>query len=86
MRIPFERLMEAVAGFSEADVQLSLAELAGQLGEPDPWRVADAITAVQVAAGCRTYVEIRAQDSEVVRQALDDDRGGIFSGWLAPPP
>jgi hypothetical protein len=85
VRIPFERLMEAVAGFSEEDVQRTLGELARQLGEPDPWRVADAITAVQVAAGCRTYVEIRAQDSEVVRRALDEDRGSVVSGWLSPP-
>jgi hypothetical protein len=85
MRIPFERLMEAVAGLSEADAQLSLGEVASRLGEPDPWRVADAITAVRVASGERTYIEIRAQDQPVVAQALKDDRGTIVSGWLSPP-
>ena len=84
MRIPFERLMESVAGLSEADAQLSLGEVAARLGEPDPGRVADAVTAVRVASGERTYIEIRAEDDEVVRRALDEDRGGLVSGWLPP--
>ena len=82
MRIPFERLMEAVAGLSDTGAQTSLGELAERLGEPDPWRVADAIDAVRVASGERTYIEIRADEEPVVRQALDADRGGVVSGWL----
>jgi len=76
--------MEAVAGLSEADAQLSLGEVASRLGEPDPWRVADAITAVRVASGERTYIEIRAQDEPVVARALEADRGTVVSGWLPP--
>lgn len=86
MRIPFERLMEAMASLSETEAQLPLAELARRLGEPDPWRVADAITAVQVACGMRTYIEMRAQDSETVRLALDADRGTIITGTAPLPP
>lgn len=86
MRVPFEKLMEAVAGLSEADAQMSMGELAGRLGEPDPWRVADAATAVRVCNGERTYVslspvDIRAQDDEVVRRAREADRGGVVSGF-----
>jgi hypothetical protein len=86
VRTPFERLMEAVAGLSEADAQLSLGEVASRLGEPDPWRVADAITAVRVASGERTYIEIRAEDDAVVQEALDADRGGIVTGTAPPAP
>lgn len=85
MRIPFERLMEAVAGLSEADAQLSLGEVASRLGEPDVQRVADAIMAVRVASGERTYIEIRAQDEPVLARALDDDRGSIVSGSVPLP-
>lgn len=84
MRIPFERLMEAVTGLSDAEPQVPLGELAHRLGEPDPWRVADAIVAVQVVSGERTYIEIRAEAQPVVRRALDADRGGVASGWLDP--
>jgi hypothetical protein len=77
--------MEAVAGLSEADTSLSLGELASRLGEPDPWRVADAIMAVRVASGERTYIEIRADEEPAVARALEADRGTIVSGWLSPP-
>lgn len=86
MRIPFERLMEAVAGLSDAEAQVSLGELADRLGEPDPWRVADAITAVRVASGERTYIEIRAEAQPVVRRALDADRGTVITGTAPLPP
>lgn len=80
MRMPFERLMEYAAGISE--VEASMGELAARVGETAD-RLADAITAVQVMAGERTYVtvpEIRAQSDPVVRRALEQDRGGVASG------
>jgi hypothetical protein len=82
MRMPFERLMEYAAGLAEQDQQLSMGELAGRVGEPAE-RLADAITAVRVLAGERTYVspaEIRAEEEPVVRSALTRDRGGLASG------
>jgi hypothetical protein len=86
VRIPFERLMEAVAGLSGTDSQLTLGEIAKQLGEPDAGRIADAIIAVRVASGERTYIEIRAEDDVVVQEALDADRGGVVSGFAPPAP
>ena len=79
--MPFERLMEYAAGLTEADSQLSLGELAGRVGE-DPWRLADAVTAVRVLGGERTYVslEIRAEEEPVVRRALARDCGTTVSG------
>lgn len=84
MSIPFEKLMEAVAALPEADPQLTLGEIARRLGEPDIRRIADAIVAVRVASGERTYVEIRAEAQPAVRQALDEDRGTIISGTATP--
>lgn len=83
MQMPFERLMEYAAGLTERDSQLALGELAARVDEP-AGRLADAITAVRVLAGERTYVsvsEVRAQTDPVVRQALEKDRGGIASGF-----
>lgn len=82
--MPFERLMEYVAGLDEADWALSLGELARRVGE-DPLRLADAQAAVQVMAGERTYVsvavDIRATEDPVVRRAVLADRGTIVSGF-----
>lgn len=83
MRMPFERLMEYVAGLNEADWELSLGELGQRVGEP-PERLADAVTAVRVMKGERTYitpVDIRATEDPVVRRAVLADRGTIVSGF-----
>lgn len=82
MRMPFERLMEYAAGLSEEDQAKTMGELAGRVGEPAE-RLADAVTALRVLAGERTYVsvaEVRAQTDPVVRQALAVDRSGMASG------
>jgi hypothetical protein len=55
MRMPFERLMEYAASLGEADLDKTMGELAGSVGEP-PERLADAVTAVRVMRGERTYV------------------------------
>lgn len=55
MRTPFEKLMELVAGLSDEDWQLPMGKLADRWGEPTA-RIADAITAVRVTRGERTYV------------------------------
>jgi hypothetical protein len=80
--MPFERLMEYAAGLPEADRDKGMGELAARVDEPAA-RLADAVTAVRVLAGERTYVspvEIRACEEPVVRRALDQDRGTIVSG------
>lgn len=59
MRMPFERLMEEVAALSDEDQQKPMGELAGRWGEPVQ-RVADAITAVRVLNGERTYITLHA--------------------------
>lgn len=87
--MPFERLMEYAAGLSEEDRQLTLGELAARVSE-DPARLADAVDALRVLAGERTYVsvspvDVRALTDEVVRRARDDDRGGIVSGSVPLP-
>jgi hypothetical protein len=82
MRMPFERLMEYAASLGEEDEATSMGELATRVGETAD-RLSDAVTAVRVMAGERTYispVEIRAQDDPVVRRALEEDQHGVFSG------
>jgi hypothetical protein len=82
--MPFERLMEYVAGLGEADWELSLGELGQRVGEPAE-RLADAVMAVRVMAGERTYVsvavDIRATEDPVVRRAVLADRGTIVTGF-----
>jgi hypothetical protein len=81
--MPFERLMEYVAGLGEADWELSLGELGQRVGEP-PERLADAVMAVRVMKGERTYispVQIRAVDNPVVHKAMTDDAGTIVTGF-----
>lgn len=83
MRMPFEKLMGYAAGLGDAELHHDgLGELAARVGETAD-RLADAITAVQVMAGERTYVtaaEVRAQTDPVVRRAVEQDRGGVASG------
>jgi hypothetical protein len=58
MRIPFERLMELVTGAIVAGISpdVTMGELGARWGEPDPFRVMDAIDAVRVMRGERTYI------------------------------
>jgi len=82
MRMPFERLMEYAAGLGEQDWPKSLGELAGRVDGPAE-RLADAVVAVRVLAGERTYVsptEIRAQTDSAVRRVLEQDGRGVASG------
>lgn len=84
MRMPFERLMEYVAGLGPEDAEKSMGELAAYIEEPVE-RVTDAIMAVRVMRGERTYispVEIRAQTDPVVARAAEEDRRGVAGGSL----
>jgi hypothetical protein len=86
MRMPFERLMEYAAGVPPEDRELPMGRLAARVGESAD-RLADALTAVRVMRGERTYispVDIRGVDDPVVRQAAEEDRGGVASGSAAP--
>lgn len=59
MRMPFEMLMRHVATLSEADAALTMGQLSERWGEP-PHRIMDAIDAVQVMNGERTYISLDA--------------------------
>lgn len=47
MRMPFERLMERVAGLAPAGCELTLGELSDRWGE-EPGRIADAVEALKL--------------------------------------
>ena len=65
MKMPFEKLMEHVSALSEEDAALTLGDLSKRWGEPSS-RIGDAIDAVRVMSGERTYVTFRpAQDKPV---------------------
>lgn len=84
--MPFERLMEYAAAMPEEGRGLPMGALADRVGESAE-RLADALTAVRVMRGERTYVspvDIRAVDDPVVRRAAEADRGGVASGSAAP--
>ena len=55
--MPFEKLMEHVATLSEADAELTLGALSERWGEPAA-RIGDAIDAVRVLSGERTYITV----------------------------
>jgi len=57
MRMPFEKLMEHVAALDAEDWQLPMGELAARWGEP-VGRIGDAIDALRVLRGERTYISI----------------------------
>jgi hypothetical protein len=57
----FERLMENVATLSEEDWGKPMGELAKRWGEPVE-RIADAIDALKVLRGERTYILIAGED------------------------
>lgn len=56
--MPFERLMEQVGALSDEDAALPLGALSARWGEPVS-RICDAIDAVRVMAGERTYITVR---------------------------
>lgn len=55
MRMPFEKLMEHVAALGEADGALTMGDLSARFGEPAE-RIMDAVDAVRVTRGERTYI------------------------------
>jgi hypothetical protein len=57
MRVPFEKLMEFVECLSEQDRERSMGDLASA-ADTTADRLADAVTAVRVLHGERTYIEI----------------------------
>ena len=61
MRMPFERLMENVAALSEEDRQLPMGILAQRWGETAA-RISDAVTALRVLNGERTYIPVTANE------------------------
>jgi len=58
VKMPFERLMEEVAALGDEDKALPMGRLAERWGEPVQ-RIADAIDAVRVMNGERTYITVR---------------------------
>ena len=63
MRMPFEKLMEHVAALGDEDAALPMGKLAERWGEPVQ-RIADAIDAVRVMNGERTYISIAIPEPE----------------------
>jgi hypothetical protein len=57
MRMPFERLMEEVAALAEDERDQPLRVFAARWGEPAQ-RIVDAIDAVRVMRGERTYISL----------------------------
>jgi len=60
MRMPFEMLMERVIALGPDAGEVTMGELAQLWGEPVS-RIADAITAVRVLQGERTYIPVTEQ-------------------------
>jgi hypothetical protein len=58
MRMPFEKLMEHVAAVGPEEKSLPLGVFAERWGEPAE-RIMDAIDAVRVLRGERTYISLR---------------------------
>jgi hypothetical protein len=57
--MPFEKLMEHVAVLGEEDGALTMGELSARWGEPAE-RIMDAVDAVRVLRGERTYIPVDA--------------------------
>jgi hypothetical protein len=55
--MPFERLMELVSNLSDEDAELPMGKLAERWGETAS-RIGDAIDAVRVMRGERTYITV----------------------------
>lgn len=62
MRMPFEKLMEHVAAVSPDERDLPLGVFAERWGEPVE-RITDAITAVRVMRGERTYISLTEEST-----------------------
>lgn len=62
MRMPFEKLMEHVTDLSDEDAALPMGQLASRWGEPAE-RIMDAIAAVRVLNGERTYIPVEVPES-----------------------
>jgi hypothetical protein len=87
MRMPFEHLMEYAAGFSEAEWELSLGELAGRVDEKGV-RLADAVAAVKLLRALRPGLgpaDIRGLSVPFVHQVILEDESGLFSGSVTSP-
>jgi hypothetical protein len=61
MRMAFEKLMELAAAVGPEEKGLPLGVFAERWGEPAE-RIIDAITAVRVARGERTYISLTVTD------------------------
>jgi len=57
VRMPFEKLMEHVAAIAPQDRNVTVGELSRRWGEPAE-RIMDAVSAVRVMRGERTYVSL----------------------------
>ena len=55
--MPFEKLMEHVAALTDEDKATTMGQLAERWGEPAE-RIMDAVTAVRVLRGDRTYIPV----------------------------
>jgi hypothetical protein len=86
MQMPFERLMEYAASLGPDDKAKMMGELAERVGEK-PERLMDALAAVRVMRGERTYVspvDIRGASDPLVRRVAEEDRSGVASGSASP--
>jgi|HubBroStandDraft_4_1064222.scaffolds.fasta_scaffold17784_9 hypothetical protein len=61
--MPFERLMERVAALGGEDGTLTTGDLSARWGEPAE-RIMDAIDAVRVLGGERTYIPVSADPAD----------------------
>jgi hypothetical protein len=61
MRMPFEKLMEHVAAIGPGEKDFPLGVFAERWGEPAE-RIMDAIDAMRVLRGERTYISLTATD------------------------
>ena len=61
MRMPFEKLMEHVAAIGPGEKHLPMGAFAERWGEPTE-RIMDAIDAVRVMRGERTYISLTPTD------------------------
>lgn len=55
--MPFQKLMELVAGLDDEDAQMTLGQLGDLWGE-NASRIGDAIDAVRVLRGEQTYISL----------------------------
>jgi len=63
VKMPFEKLMEHVSALGDADRALTMGDLSARWGEP-PERIMDAVDAVRVLRGERTYIPAGGEAEE----------------------